>query len=144
SILFRALTSRVAHARSAPGRTPPYPPLRKGGRGKARSVDSSPLTKGGYRGVLTHQPWGVRHASATRSSLEPQRPCADFAINPGVAWPPVSAQAATARRRREGGRRFSSPRRDRGLFRGVSRRTRTPRSTSCTTAVRSAPSSWAG
>jgi len=43
-------------------------------------------------------------------SLEPQRPCADFAINPGAAWPPVSAQAATARRRREGGRRFSSPR----------------------------------
>src|SRR5262249_29978550 len=49
-------------------RTPLYPPFVRGERKRAAPSQSSPLTKGGYRGVNSHRPRGVRHARVTRSS----------------------------------------------------------------------------
>src|SRR5437660_12232684 len=68
----RAVHGWLAHAGGPRPKTPPRTPPSQGGeRKRAGPPQFPPLAKGGFGGVDSHRPWGVRNATVKRAREGP-------------------------------------------------------------------------
>ena len=84
-LLVRALSRLRRTPRGQCEYTPLYPPFVRGERKRVAPPQSSPLTKGGYRGVLRERASRVCNPTVKRSQLTPMDTGGVFALTPGCA-----------------------------------------------------------